>query len=341
MKKLTLIICLLISFIANAQTLSQRYNEVKSSVVVIDIISVQAKVANANIELVGKVSQGSGVLISEDGLIWTAAHVVQSAEKVRVEFFDNDVYEAEVLSSNTQADVALIKIKDKFKLKHKKVVEIGNSDALQIGEDIFVVGAPLRLKQSLSKGILSGRHTLEGLSNDFVNIEFLQTDAAINSGNSGGPMFNMKGEVVGITSSIFSTSGGFNGIGFAVASNVAKRLLMEEPTVWTGMESVIITGNIAKALNVPQESGLLVLNLSSKGAANKIGLKGGTIEATIDGVELLIGGDIILDFAGIKFEDTNFQNLIKQKLEEHIQGDIIKISILRNGKIDIIEFTKE
>ena len=241
MKKIALIIYLLISFNSCAQTLSELYNEIKTSVVVIDIISVRAKATPTNIELLGKVSQGSGVLISDDGLIWTAAHVVQTAELVSVEFLDGDIYEAEVLSTNTQADIALIKIKGKFKPREKKVVEIGDSDATQIGEDIFVVGAPLRLKQSLSKGVLSARHTLEGLSNDFVNVEFLQTDAAINYGNSGGPMFNMKGEVIGITSSILSASGRFHGIGFAVASNVAKKLLMEEPNLWTGMESVMVT----------------------------------------------------------------------------------------------------
>ena len=177
--KIALVISLLIIFTGNAQNLPQLYNEVKSSVVVIDILSVNPIAKGDSLVLVPKSAQGSGVLISPDGLIWTASHVVQSAEVVRVEFLDGDVYEAEVLSSNPQADVALIKIKDKFRLKDKKVVKIGDSDELLIGEDVFVMGAPLRLKQSMSKGILSGRHTLESLSNDFIKIEFLQTDAAI------------------------------------------------------------------------------------------------------------------------------------------------------------------
>ncbi|WP_366143736.1 trypsin-like serine protease [Algibacter sp.] len=172
-------------------------------------------------------------------------------------------------------------------------------------------------------------------------MEFLQTDAAINLGNSGGPMFNMKGEVAGITSCIYSVYGGFTGIGFAVSSNTAKRLLMEAPTIWTGMESIIITSNIAKALNIPRESGLLILKLSSKGVANKIGLRGGTIDANIDGKDLIIGGDIILDFAGISFDTLNFQSLIQEKLENFDTGDKIPITILRQGKIGIIEFKKE
>jgi len=266
---------------------------------------------------------------------------VQSAELVRVEFLDGDIYDAKVLSTNPQSDVAMIKINGDFKLKNKKVVEIGDSDLLQIGEDVFLVGAPLRLKQSLSKGILSGRHTPQHLSDDFVKIEFLQTDAAINSGNSGGPMFNMRGEVIGIISSIYTNSGGFEGIGFAASSNSARKLLMEKPNIWTGMESILITGNIARALNVPQESALLVLKLSSKGAANKIGLHGGYIPATIDGVDLLIGGDILLDFAGVKFQGYNFQTLIEKKLEKYKSGDKIQMTILRQGKVLTAEFKKE
>lgn len=225
------IVYLLLSCIGCAQNLSDRYNQVKSSVVVIDILSVEPKTTGNTLALVPKSQQGSGVLISKNGLIWTASHVVQSAELVRVEFLDGDIYDAEVLASNTLADVALIQIKGNFRLKNKSVAQLGDSNTLEIGEDIFVIGAPFGLKQSVTEGILSGRHIPESLSNDFTNIEFLQTDAAINHGNSGGPLFNMKGQVMGITSSIYSAYGGFSGIGFAISSNTAKKLLMEEPTI--------------------------------------------------------------------------------------------------------------
>lgn len=272
MKKIALIALLLFSSTGKAQNLPDIYNEVKSSVVIIEILSVKTEGSGENKTLVAYASQGSGVLVSKEGLIWTAAHVVQSAEIVGVEFLDGNVYEAEVLSTNTIADVALTKIKNAFKLKEKKVVAIGDSDELQIGEDVFIIGAPFGLKQSLSKGILSGRHTLDSLNNGFVKVEFLQSDAAINTGNSGGPMFNMKGKVVGIPSRIYSHLGEFNGVGFAISSNVATKLLMEEPNIWTGMESILISGDLAKALNLPQESGLLILNMSTKGIASKLGL---------------------------------------------------------------------
>jgi serine protease Do len=341
MKEIVFVFYFFITFIGTAQNLADCYESVKSSVVVINVLSVAPKATKNNLTLVAKSLQGSGVLISEKGIIWTASHIVQAAELVKVEFLNGAVYDAEVISNNPLADIALIKIKGNFILKGAKVAKIGNSDKLRIGEDIFILGAPYGLKQSITKGILSGRHIHKGLSDDFNNIEFLQTDAAINHGSSGGPMFNMKGEVVGITNSMYTLSGGFSGIGFAVSSNTAKKLMMEKPSIWTGMESVIVTGNIAKALNVPKESGLLILNLSSKGVANKIGLRSGTIDATIDGVDIVIGGDIILDFAGIGFSTFDFRSKIKKKLEEYGKRDLIPITILRNGNILTLKFERE
>lgn len=324
--------------VANSQSLSTLYKEVNSSVVVINTISVEREGSGGNIQLVTTEAMGSGVLIAKEGLIWTASHVVQSAEVVEVEFLDGDTYEADVISSNPQADVALIKIRGNFLLKNKKVAVIGDSDKMLTGEDVFVLGAPHGFKQSLSRGIMSGRFIPKHLSNNFISIEFLQTDASINPGNSGGPMFNMRGEVVGIASSIYTNSGGFEGIGFVVSSNVARKLLMGKDNFWSGMESVLISGNMVKALNVPQETGLLVVNVSSKGKARELGLVGGYIKANIDGTEILLGGDIILNVAGITIEDTNSFFLIRKKIEEFEEGEKIKVTILRNGKIGIAEF---
>ncbi len=332
MKKI-LFLLIFVSAAGSAQNLAELYKQVNSSVVVIDIVTVAPESVGSGVELVAQASQGSGVLISPDGLIWTAAHVVQSAEEVQVEFLDGDIYAGEVMASNEEADVALVKIAGDFQLKNKAVAKIGDSDALGVGEDVFVLGAPHGFKQSLSRGILSGRFSPESLSNDFIEIEFLQTDAAINPGNSGGPMFNMRGEVVGIASRIYTNSGGFEGIGFAMSSNVANKLLMGESTLWAGMESMLIDGNLAKALNVPQESGLLIVNLSSKGAAGQLGLQGGYITVTIDGIDLKIGGDIILEMAGIQVTDVNSLFKIRQKISATTSGKDISMTILRNGKV--------
>lgn len=340
-KKISLVLTFLFSIGTSGQNLADLYKEINSSVVVINIVSVSKESNGAYIQTVTEESQGSGVLIDKAGLIWTAAHVVQTAEEVKIEFTDGDIYEGTVISSVAQADVALVKIKGDFQLKDKKVAAIGDSDKVSVGEDVFVLGAPHGFKQSLSRGILSGRFVPAHLSNDFVKIEFLQTDASINPGNSGGPMFNMNGEVIGIASRIYSNSGGFEGIGFAMSSNVANRLLMQESSIWGGMESLLLDGDLAKALNLPQEAGLLVTSLSSKGSGSALGLKGGYIPAKIEDTELKIGGDIILELGGVTIKDINSIFQIRKKLAETPKGAVITMTILRNGKIGRAKFTKQ
>lgn len=340
MRRVILLLCLVLSTGMSAQSLADLYEQVNSSVVVINVVSVAPENVGNQVELVAMASAGSGVLVNDQGLIWTAAHVVQSAEVVEIQFLDGDVYEGTVVTSNTQADVALVKINSGFQLKNKHIAKIGDSDKLRVGDDVMVLGAPHGFKQSLSRGILSGRYRPESLMNDFINIEFLQTDAAINPGNSGGPMFNMKGEVVGIASRIYTSSGGFDGIGFAMSSNVAKTLLTGNFNDWSGIQSMLIGGTLAAALNVPQESGLLVISVSSKGTGRTLKLRGGYIPANINGTEVLIGGDVILEIGGIKVTDNNSLFQIRQKLVEAKKGESLSISILRNGQIGTATFTK-
>ncbi|WP_299535700.1 trypsin-like peptidase domain-containing protein [Ulvibacterium sp.] len=341
MGRFFVLIIFFIGYEAQSQNLAQLYERVSSSVVVINVESVAPEGEGISFQLSMVGSQGSGVLVRDDGLIWTAAHVIQSAERITVDFLDGDSYPAEVVASSPLADVAAIKVSDQFQLKEKKVAVLGNSDEARIGEDVFVIGAPHGFKQSLTCGILSGRYVPDKLSNDFEQVEFLQTDAAINPGNSGGPLFNMKGEVIGVASSIYTTSGGFDGIGFVAPSNSAQKLLKDTNSPWTGMETLLLTPELAGVLNVPQKSGLLVVVVSSKGSASKLGLQGGYIPATINDTELLLGGDIILEVAGIKFEDKNSRSLIKQKLTEFKKGDLIPIVILRNGQIGSAQFQKQ
>lgn len=320
------------------QDLAALYDQVKSSVVVIQAVSVSPQLADDEIVLMAEAAQGSGVLISEDGLIWTAEHVVASVEELQIEFLDGTTYPGVVVTSNKQSDLALIKVVGDFDSKQLHVASIADSDEIRIGEDVFVLGAPHGFKQSLSRGILSGRFSPEHLANDFVTIELLQTDAAINPGNSGGPMFNMKGEVVGIASRIYTNSGGFEGIGFAIASNVAQQLLMDKPGFWVGMESMLLDGALARALNVPQDGGLLITKVSSQGAASELGLQGGYLQSTIEGIDLILGGDIILDINGIPVKDTNSLFKIRNMLREMKSEVTVTMTILRNGKLGVTEF---
>ncbi|MCL6272892.1 trypsin-like peptidase domain-containing protein [Muricauda sp. 2012CJ35-5] len=341
MKRLVSLSIILFCLIGHTQNLAQLYKKVSSAVVVINVESVAPDGEGSSFQMALAASQGSGVLVNSEGLIWTAAHVIQSAESITVDFLDGDSYPAEVIASNPMSDVAIIKVSGTFELKEKKIATIGDSDKVEIGEDIFVIGAPHGFKQSLSRGILSGRYIPDKLSNDFEQIEFLQTDAAINPGNSGGPLYNMKGEVIGIASSIYTTSGGFDGIGFVAPSNSVKNLMDSSNGPWTGMETLLLNEELTRILNVPQKSGLLVISISSKGSAGKLGLRGGYIPAVINGNQLLLGGDIIMEVAGIKFEDKNSRSLIKQKLASYKTGDLIPIVILRNGQIGAAQFQKQ
>jgi serine protease Do len=330
-KVLITALVLLIAQITIAQSLPELYNKVNSSVVVIQTMTRTSAGAGDKQKVNTESGLGSGVLITEDGYIWTAAHVVQLAEYVVLKFTDDDVYEAKIISSDPLSDVALIKIEGDFKLKNKHVAKVGDSDAVNIGEDIFVIGAPRGLEQTLSKGIVSGR--LKPEQQGFTPVEYIQTDASINPGNSGGPMFNMKGEVIAIASFILTESGGFNGIGFGATSNVATKVLMEQEAIWSGAEYVYIDGDMASAFNLPQTAGMLITSVSQGGIIQKLGLRGGFINAVIEDSELLIGGDVILSIAGIEINDPAIAGKLREKIFTLGSGETYTVKYYRQGQV--------
>jgi S1-C subfamily serine protease len=162
--------------------------------------------------------------------------------------------------------------------------------------------------------------------------ELFQTDAAINPGNSGGPMFNMRGEVIGIVSHILTKGGGSEGLGFAVTSNSARRLLLEENGFWTGTEAVPVRDELARLLNVPQAEGLLVQKVAPKSPAAALGLKGGMREIVWDDERILIGGDILLSVNGIEVREEN-EDTIRKSMARLTPGGALSVRILRGGKI--------
>ena len=190
---------------------------------------------------------GSGVLISPDGKILTAAHVVQTADAIEVEFLTGETLRATVLSSEPSADVALLQLEKAP--RGPFVAKIGDSDAIEIGAPVFVVGAPLGASHTLTVGYISARRKPNDTLNGMSRAEFFQTDAAINQGNSGGPLFNMQGEVIGIVSHILSHSGGSEGLGFAVTSKVARQLL-ERKSFWSGLGGYMLSGTMADRKSV-------------------------------------------------------------------------------------------
>ncbi|MBW2519306.1 MAG: trypsin-like peptidase domain-containing protein [Deltaproteobacteria bacterium] len=279
---------------------------------------------------------GSGVLISDDGKLLTAAHVVHTADAVAVEFVNGETIPAKVIGSLPSADIALLELE---KPPEGIVpVPLADSDTVQPGDEVMVIGAPYGLSHTLSAGHVSGRHTTKDVISEFADVEILQSDAAVNRGNSGGPMFNMQGEVVGIVSHILTQSGGFEGISFAVAINVAKRTLLEHPVQWSGVDGVLMRGPLARVFNIPQNAGYLVQRVAEGSGGAKLGLKMGYMKISIEGQELIVGGDILLSLDGLPIEEDP-QSLVKiiQRVQEKTTGDRITAKVLRAGQVIKLE----
>lgn len=314
---------------SNAQQLRDLVRQVDASVVVVKTVEKNLLPAPQSV-FVSSPGFGSGVLISADGKVLTAAHVVQAADKVEVEFIDGQVAPAKVIASVPTADVAILKLD--WIPYNAKPAKVGDSDSLQVGDDVFIIGAPYGISHSLSVGHVSARRKPKG-SMGAIALELIQTDAAINKGSSGGPMFNMAGEVVGIVSLILSQSGGFEGLGFAVSSNVANRLLIAKKGFWTGIDGLLLSGEWVRVFNIPQPAGFLVQRVADKSPASAIGLIGGTYKATIAGGELLVGGDIILAVGGIPVSTDGPSAQIMDYLNNLRPGDVVTVRILRAGQI--------
>lgn len=314
---------------AEAQALSQVFKRVNPSVVVIRTKEkdAAARVRGQSASVVGL---GSGVLISQDGKVMTAAHVVHTADEISVQFLSGEVVGAQVIASEPEADVSLLQLEQVP--PQVLVARLGDSDKVEVGDQIFIVGAPYGIGHTLTVGHISARHKPNTVYSGMSLAEFFQTDAAINQGNSGGPMFSMAGEVVGIVSHIISKSGGFEGLGFVVTSNMAQRLLLERKWFWTGLEGYVLSGDLAKVFNLPQPVGLLVQRVAERSPAARIGLQPGTMKATIDGETLIMGGDIILQVQGIPISDSSSYEKIQERLSQLHPGAEVTITVLREGR---------
>ena len=332
MKSLTLIISLLFVISGFSQDISQLYKQAKEAVVLIKTSQSEIIGQGEPKLLVNRRGIGSGFVISKKGEIMTASHVVQTAENIVVRFADGEEILAVVQYSYPSADVALLKLLTP-KSTPLKIVKMANSDKVKVGDQIFVIGAPFGLGNSLSVGYVSGKYSKEHPGIGFVTKEFFQTDAAINEGSSGAPMFNMKGEVVGIASFILSNSKGFQGLGFAATSNIAQKLLVEEHSIWTGIEAYLVSDILAEILNVPQRSGILVQKVASLSFGDFMGLKGGLYKINIEGEELLIGGDIILSINKMPLISESNLHRAWKLMQNLKSGDSLKIKILRKGKV--------
>jgi len=264
---------------------------------------------------------GSGVIITADGYILTNNHVVKNADKIKVILNDKREYKGKVIGADPKTDLAVVKI-DADDLP---AVKIGDSDKLKTGDLVLAIGNPFGLSQTVTMGIVSaiGRSNV-GIA-DYE--DFIQTDAAINPGNSGGALVNSRGELVGINTAIFSTNGGYMGVGFAIPSNMAKRV-MESITKygkvirgWLGVTIQNLTPDIAKHLGIKQEKGALVTDVVKDSPAGKSGFK---------------RGDLIVEFDGRPVADTtSLRNMVAQTSP----GKTVEVKIVRDGETRTLNVT--
>ncbi len=263
---------------------------------------------------------GSGFILDDEGYIVTNHHVIDDAEAVTVRFGDRREFDAEVVGSDPQTDLALLKIEAKDDLPH---VTLGDSDAMRVGEDVFAVGNPFGLGGTVTTGIVSatGRNIHAGPYSDFI-----QTDAAINRGNSGGPLFNMEGDVIGVNSAIYSPTGGSVGVGFAIASNIVADVvedLKDEGSVsrgWLGVTIQDVSPAIAKAMDLDEPKGALIASVLENGPS--------------DGA--LKSGDVILSFAG---KLVNSSRDLPKLVARADAGEEVTIELIRDGKARSVEVT--
>jgi serine protease Do len=262
---------------------------------------------------------GSGFVISEDGFIVTNNHVIEGADEVTIEFFSGKTLDAKVIGTDKNTDIALLKVESDEALPF---VSFGDSDAMRVGDWVMAMGNPLGQGFSVSAGIVSARgRALSGTYDDFI-----QTDAAINRGNSGGPLFNMEGQVVGVNTAILSPNGGSIGIGFSMASNVVGKVVDqlkqfgETRRGWLGVRIQDVTPDVAEAIGLEEASGALVTDVPD-GPSKDAGI---------------LSGDVIMSFDGTEVADT--RELVRVVGNADI-GKAVRVLVFRDGKTETLMVT--
>ena len=311
-----------------AQDAEELFRKVSPSVVV---IRAKGRAVDRARGLVTFSEIGSGVLISADGKVMTAAHVVHAMDEIQVELLGGETVPARIVASEPAADLSLLQL---IRVpKGAQPVRLGDSDQVRVGQQVLVIGAPYGLSYSFSAGWISAKWLPNTAYRAIPLAEFFQTTATINTGNSGGPMFNMAGEVIGIVSHIISKSGGNEGLGFVVTTKSARYFLMEREWAWIGLEGTVVNGELAEIFNVPGGSGFLLSVVPMGSPAWDMGLAGGDRTATIGGREIVVRGDIVLSMAGIPIKTEADIPRIREKVGAMSTGQPFKASILRAGKV--------
>ena len=265
---------------------------------------------------------GSGFIISDDGYVITNAHVVDNATEIRVGLHDRREYQAELIGSDPASDIALLKLD----AEQLPIVRIGDSDDLRVGEWVLAIGSPFGFEHTATQGIVSA---LARSLPDDTYVPFIQTDVAVNPGNSGGPLFNTDGEVVGVNSQIYSRSGGYQGLSFAIPVNVAMSIANQlkdkgfATRGWLGVSIQNVDQALARSFGLDRPEGALIAQVVEGSPAEKAGFD---------------SGDIILEFNG---RDIVYSSELPPAVGSVIPGDTVDVLILRNGEQQTLEVTIE
>ena len=265
--------------------------------------------------------QGSGFVVSSDGYIVTNNHVVGDADEVQVRFQDGTEYSAEIVGTDSRSDVAVIKID----AKNLPVLELGDSDALEVGEWVLAIGSPFGLSHTLTAGIVSAKGRSSVGITDYEN--FIQTDAAINPGNSGGPLVDLNSRAIGMNTAIFSRSGGYMGIGFAIPINMVQNImnqLINDGRVTRGFLGVLIqnlTNELADSFGLESQRGVLIAEVTKDSPAMNAGMK---------------AGDVV-----VKFDERDVTDVgtFRNRVSLVYPGSVVSLIVIRDGKQKVLNVT--
>ena len=283
---------------------------------------------------------GSGFIVNANGEILTNNHVISGSQRVEVMLPDQSRYPATILARDPPNDLALIKIQPK---KQVHYLPLGDSDRIQVGQKVLAIGQPLGLEGTLTTGIVSSLGRTIGSENGRELEGMIQTDAAINQGNSGGPLLDSSGNVIGINTAIYSQGGGSIGIGFAMPINRAKTMLEAyrtgknlEPAGPLGISILYVAGDWAEALRLPSSGGILIDTVKQGTAASQAGLRGGDKETVVGNYRIREGGDLITSIDG---KPVTSEDALARAISRKHAGDILDLTVLRNGRSTDVRVT--
>jgi len=281
---------------------------------------------------------GSGFVIDKAGHIITNYHVVQGAKSVQVSFSDNESRPAKIVGVDPSSDVAVLQVNAPSRAL--KPLTLGNSDAVEVGDYVVAIGNPFGLDRSITAGIVSALQRPITAPNGFTIDHVIQTDAALNHGNSGGPLLNASGQVIGVNSQIQTAGGEGNvGIGFAIPINTVRQVVAQlirngrVEHAFLGIEGKPVTPDIARLFHLPAQQGVLVARVCSNTGASKAGIQQATNNVVVSGESWPIGGDLIVKADGIPIGSTD---ALRQIIEAKKPGDDVKLELYRNTALKTI-----